>query len=491
MTTETPSVSPLTNPRMLARIITVQIDTKKPTIAQLGAVTAYVVGRYPDAEDSSALAAVLSIAESVVLDEVLKVSILTPVKDALRSGDFSTLIAGSPAAPTPTAPTGRVNPLTFHDPVMDPVPAPSPAPAGVHDVPAAAPAVPDHATRGQDAASLMARAIQLLQATAKPAGPGPLDEDRVKELVMESLSGHLDSVTSNVSSLFASLEERMKETFKVAGVHRIEVGHSDGKTVAIEGATHWQFEQILTWLTANVPVWLWGKAGGGKTHLGRQLAAALDVPAYIVSIDPTITVGKLVGYRNLATGDYVPGLLTAAYRDGGLLMLDEIDTGDPGIIACLNSLLANGHYLFPCGTTVTRHPKFRVIAGANTRGVGATAGYVARQRLDAATLNRFAVIELKYDERLEETLAVGSSEVPVGSWQRAIPEEATCRQWVHWVRKVRAQVGESVLISPRASYLGVAAIRSGVPVAEVAAALVFALTTSDTQRSITSTCGTP
>ena len=472
---------------MLARIISVQIDTKKPTTAQLGALTAYVVGRYPDAEDSSALAAVLSIAESVVLDEALKVSILNPVKDALRSGDFSNLIGGSPVP----KPIGRVNPLSFHDREVDLSPKPSPGSIGVEERPAATPVVPDDGTSGQDAASLMARAIQLLQQGAKPAGPGPLDEGRVNELVQAALGAHLDNVTTNVSSLFTSLEERMKEAFKGAGVHRIEVGHPDGKTVAIEGATHWQFEQILTWLTANVPVWLWGKAGGGKTHLGRQLAAALDVPAYIVSIDPTITVGKLVGYRNLATGEYVPGLLTAAYRDGGLLMLDEIDTGDPGIIACLNSLLANGHYLFPCGNTIARHPKFRVIAGANTKGVGATAGYVARQRLDAATLNRFAVIELKYDERLEETLAVGSSEVPVGSWQRAMPEEGICRQWVYWVRKVRTQVGESVLISPRASYLGVAAIRAGVPVAEVAAALVFALTTSDTQRAITSTCGTP
>ena len=472
MTTETPPVSPLANPRMLARIIAVQIDTKQPTRAQLGALTSFILRHYPDAAEDGPREAVASVAESVVLEDARKVEILTVIKDALKSGDFTPLLdeaTGGEAPPEPASPPpGRINPL---------------APRSSFVESAATGAAP------QDAASLMARAIQLLQEGAKPSTW--VDEDKVKALVDESLGAHRDAMARAVAEQVDRGVKEAEARLAGRGVHRIEIIHPEGRTVELEGATHWQFEEILSWLAANVPVWLWGKAGGGKTHLGRQLAAVLEIPAHIVSIDPTMTVGKLVGYRNLATGEYVPGLLTAAYRDGGLLMLDEIDTGDPGIIACLNSLLANGHFLFPCGTTIARHSKFRVIAGANTKGTGAVAGYTARQRLDAATLNRFAILELKYDERLEEILALGSSSLPRQTWVRGTPDEDRCRSWVEWVRKVRSSVGDAVLISPRASYLGVAALRAGIPMAEVAAALVFALVSSDTQRSITSTCGLP
>lgn len=485
MSTETATATPQHS--LLTKVCQVLLKTRPPTEAQQGAIVAYIGSRYPDADDDNATAACQSVEKSVVLSDEDKLEIVTKVRDALKSGNYNPLLpVPAEEPPAPTEPPRRFNALANATPVDAEV-VDTAEPKRHRDI-AIAPATP---AGTEDAASLMARAIQLLQASQKPAAVAPIDEDAVKKIVLESVDGLKDEVVSGVSEMISSALKRFDEAAAKTGVHRIEVGHPDGKTVAIEGATHWQFEQILTWLTANVPVWLWGKAGGGKTHLGRQLAAALDVPAYIVSIDPTITVGKLVGYRNLATGEYVPGLLTAAYRDGGLLMLDEIDTGDPGILACLNSFLANGHYLFPNGETIERHPKFRVIAGANTKGTGAVAGYTARQRLDAATLNRFAIIELKYDERLEETLALGSSDRANLKWWKAATNEAHCKSWVAWVQKVRAQVGESVLISPRASYLGVAAIRAGVPISEVAAALVFALTTSDTQRAITSTCGIP
>lgn len=331
----------------------------------------------------------------------------------------------------------------------------------------------------------MRRAIAALQVKT----PAALDEARVKELAGEVFADQADTITSNVSEMIEAALKRVTDAKPAAT--RLEIVHPDKVIDLGTEPVHCQFPQILTWLSGNVPVWLWGKAGGGKTHLGRQLAKALDLPATIVSIDPTMTVGKLLGYRNLATGEFIEGFLIKPYRDGGLLMLDEIDTGDPGILACLNALLANGHYLFPNGETVERHPKFRVIAGANTRGAGATAGYTARQKLDAATLNRFAIIELTYDERLEELLALGSSELVAPNWSKATNDEATCKRWVTWVRKVRATVGSSVLISPRASYLGVAAIRAGVKVSEVAEALVFGLVTDDTKRNINSSCGTP
>lgn len=254
---------------------------------------------------------------------------------------------------------------------------------------------------------------------------------------------------------------------------------------------HFQFAQVLSWLRADVPLWLWGAPGAGKTHLGRQLAAAMGLECYTMSIDETTTANKLLGFQNLVSGDFVPGWLHKPYRDGGLVIIDEIDTGNPGIIAGLNALISNGHYLFPNGETVTKHPDFRVIACANTNGTGAVAGFTARQRLDAATLNRFAIVRLEYDAGLETMIACGTpSTTP--AWAPGKPATAAqCAAWVAWVQSVREHAGKSVLISPRPSLLGVRALRAGIPAEEVAAALVFALCAPDTVASIKGACMEP
>jgi len=307
-----------------------------------------------------------------------------------------------------------------------------------------------------------------------------LNESRVKELALE--------VVKQALSNGEFPEERVKGIVadSIKGLaNRIEVISNGTVRGEINGVTHWQLPQILAWVDANIPVWLWGGAGGGKTHLPQQIASGLNLPWIVCSIDPTTTIGKLLGYRNLAIGEFVEGWLYKPFKEGGLVMLDEIDTGDPGILAALNALLANGSYLFPNGVTVQRHENFRVIAGANTKGCGAVAGYTARNRLDAATLDRFAVIELEYDTDLERSLASGELKQNGKAWERGTAATpAQINEWVSYVQRVRAKFGSSVLISPRLSVLGSRALRAGIKSSEVADALLFKLTVPDTKRAI-------
>jgi hypothetical protein len=295
-------------------------------------------------------------------------------------------------------------------------------------------------------------------------GNGSFPTDRVKEIVEE--------LTRNLAL-------------------RVEFITAAGEVKPIDGLMHPQVPQVAAWLRSNVPVWAWGAAGSGKTHLARQVAAMLEIEPHVVSVDPTLTVAKLLGYRNVANGGFVEGFLYHAYKSGGLVALDEIDTGDPGVVASINALLSNTHYLFPNGETVERHPKFYTLALANTRGTGAVAGYTARNRLDAATLDRFAVIEIKYDPGLEMALACGQG-VPARPWrQGAAAQSAIQKRYVEWVQQVREHVGNSVLISPRVSINGCRALRHGIPMVEIAEALVFKLVADDTRKRITDTCGQP
>ena len=346
--------------------------------------------------------------------------------------------------------------------------------------------------QSNDAGALIAQALRMMQPGVSPEQVrGIVDEhlkksfdptvyeDWINKLIEKGIGGLRDDMAKKVDEFLGNIPAR----------NAIEI--RDGTQIRmVEGLIHWQLPQLCVWIGADVPVWLWGSAGGGKTTLAKQIGKTLDLQTLVASIDPTTTIGKLLGFRNLSTGQFVEGWLYKPYKDGGLVMLDEIDTGDPGILAALNALLANDSYMFPDGSMVERHPRFRVMAGANTKGCGAVAGYTARNRLDAATLDRFAVIELGYDEGLEWALATGEVKDGGKKWtQGASASPEMVAAWVGYVQGVRRKVGTSVLVSPRASILGARALRAGIPAKEVADACLFKLTTSDTRDNIIRSLG--
>jgi hypothetical protein len=371
---------------------------------------------------------------------------------------------------------------TVTPPVHPPVPEMKPA-LDRSITPAVSSARP--AGEGDDLAAAIVRAIQ---GKIPVTGPAQTNEEQIRAVVaeeLEKLNLHDAIKQANLNGAFPMdrVTQLVEELVAKAG-HRIDIVTPTGEVKSLTGVIHPQATQIVTWLVAGVPVWAWSAAGSGKTHMARSIAEMLGVTPYVISVDPTLTVAKLLGFKNITNGEFVEGLLYQAYKNGGLAALDEIDTGDPGVIASINALLSNAHYLFPNGETVEKHPQFYALAMANTKGVGAVAGYVARNRLDAATLDRFAIIEIKYDDGLETVLATGEGSVGV-PWQPAKPaslEEQ--RAYVQWVQQVRAQVGNSVLISPRASINGCKALRAGIRGAEVIEALVFKLVADDTRKRV-------
>jgi hypothetical protein len=364
---------------------------------------------------------------------------------------------------------------------------------------------PEVEVKSEEQDELTQLLLRRLQPHLKPSA-APVDADQVREIVRD----HLKDVPTGIDEQKVAdialetvkhamsngefPEDRVKKLIDAAMANacvRIDLTDASGQVRSVGGLYHWQLPQIITWVNADIPVWLWSAAGAGKTFLPRQIGEALNLPYFTFSIDPTTTVGKLLGFKNLTTGEFVQGWLYAPYKDGGVILLDELDTGDPGVLAALNALLANDEYTFPNSERVKRNANLRIIVGANTKGCGAVAGYTARNRLDAATLDRFAVIEMQYDQELEFAIATGAAKPPGKSWspgEKAGP--TACERWVQWVQSVRKNVGASVLVSPRASINGAKALRAGVPAGEVADALVFRFCTEDTKRNIVSACGT-
>lgn len=180
----------------------------------------------------------------------------------------------------------------------------------------------------------------------------------------------------------------------------IEVKTATSKKV-MQGLFHKQFDKILQLVGLNIPTMLVGPAGSGKNHTLEQVAEALELEFYFSN---AITQEyKLTGFID-ANGFYQETQFYKAFKNGGLFFLDEMDASIPEVLIILNSAIANGYFDFPNGK-VDAHEDFRVVSAGNTMGTGANAEYTGRNRLDAATLDRFAIIEFGYDSEIEKQLA--------------------------------------------------------------------------------------
>lgn len=238
---------------------------------------------------------------------------------------------------------------------------------------------------------------------------------------------------------------------------------------------HRQFVEVLQWLEAKVPVWLWGAPGAGKTHLAEQLAEAMQLTFYPIYLGPTTTESKILGFKNASLGEYIKGLAVDAYVHGGLLYLDEIDNCDASVLVAANALLSNRTYRFPDGMICTRHERFTVLAGANTLGTGSTSGF-KRNAQDAASRSRFAKVQFFYDEELEMTLSAGQPE------------------WCMYVQKVRKYVQSlakcNLWITSRDVMYGAWALNRGIDPGRVCNSTIFAEMQPDVKTLVLRHCGT-
>jgi midasin (ATPase involved in ribosome maturation) len=277
-----------------------------------------------------------------------------------------------------------------------------------------------------DAAELLKQLGQFIQ--AKPEAQ-EIDENKILQIVKAELSKQKPD--------------------------KLEIVINNEVKATIEGQTHKQFKQVLKVASSRLHIWLTGSAGTGKTTTAEQVATALNLPFYCVSVCAQTTLSTLLGYND-AHGKFSETVFFKAYSEGGIFLLDEVDNGNANVLSVLNSALANGVCSFPCGM-VKKHKDFICIAAANTIGTGGTLQYVGRNRIDAATLDRFVFINFELDAELETNLSNNK------------PFAAT-------IQKLRAKAenkGLNVIISPRATINGSKLIAAGFTEAEALEMVIF------------------
>lgn len=172
----------------------------------------------------------------------------------------------------------------------------------------------------------------------------------------------------------------------------------------VTGTQHALLPRVLKKLITLKQVYLCGPTGSGKTHLSEQVAQGLDLEFSVMSVTAGMAEGHLLG-RQLLSGEYVSSKFVQLYENGGVFLLDEVDSADANTLLSLNSALANGYLSIPTRTEnpiAYRHEDFYLIAAGNTWGRGSFE-YAGREQQDLAFLNRFdaAKFYVDYDEKLE------------------------------------------------------------------------------------------
>jgi len=243
------------------------------------------------------------------------------------------------------------------------------------------------------------------------------------------------------------------------------------------GLFHSVLPDVIRIVREGIPVWLQGPMGTTKSTIGQQVAAALGLSFYPMRCHELMSESQLFGYVFGDKEHRSP--LWDGYEKGGVVLIDEIDNGNANLLAALNGALSNKQCVFGGEFIVDMHPDFRLIASANTAGLGPEHGFIGRNGVDNATRDRFVTVQCPIDEQLEEALAelyLGESTVEdlEGLFaERAIAalavassarEELTGRQITTAVRALRQAVASrftGITVSPRTTIHAAQMVRAG------------------------------
>lgn len=254
-----------------------------------------------------------------------------------------------------------------------------------------------------------------------------------------------DAARADLAPLVGDLVTRALEGTQTIRIELTQGGQTMGKT---DGHQHPMFSTLCRALSARQAdgfspnVWINGPAGSGKSHGTRQFAQASGQAYHFQGA--SMMPHEVLGFID-ASGTYHRTSFREAFEFGGVFCFDEADAWSNEALLVLNAALANGRMQFP-DAMVARHVDCRIIATANTFGLGGTADYVGRAKLDAAFLSRFPVkLSWGYDAALEV----------------AICGNADFARRVQAARERARSVGLKVLIDPRATMAGAALIAQG------------------------------
>jgi len=195
-----------------------------------------------------------------------------------------------------------------------------------------------------------------------------------------------------------------------------------------------------------IPVFVTGLSGNGKTTMIEQVCAKVKRECYRVNITKQTDEDDLLGGFRLIDGNTVwqDGPVIAAMKQGGVLLLDEVDLASHNIMCLQPVLEGKGIFLKKISRWVAPIDGFTVVATANTKGKGSDDGrFIGTGILNEAFLDRFPMT-------MEQPYATKSTE-------KKILDKAGCQaefadhltKWAEIIRKSFYEGAVDEIISTR------------------------------------------
>ena len=200
------------------------------------------------------------------------------------------------------------------------------------------------------------------------------------------------------------------------------------------------------------PVFVTGLSGNGKTFGIEQACSTTKREVIRVNFTVETDEDDLIGGFRLVDGEtkFFKGPVITSMERGAVLLLDEIDLGNPAKIMCLQSILeGKGYFLKKTGEFVKPASGFTVVATANTKGKGSDDGrFIGTNVLNEAFLERFPVtIEQSYPTPAIEKKILGKVFDDLKVEQSDFVEKLV--DWADIIRRTFYDGGVDEIISTR------------------------------------------
>jgi cobaltochelatase CobS len=249
---------------------------------------------------------------------------------------------------------------------------------------------------GQPAPSGESVPAPVAESVPAASGSSALEVALAAAMVGVSMDSLKPIIDAYIAAEYGNLPRKLNVTI---GEHEAE----------LEGVQHSMFATVLAYTVAGRNVFMTGNAGTGKSRLAEDIAAVLKLTFYPIA--RVTEEWKIDGLMD-AHGKHAPSIVYQWAKNGGLLFGDEVDAWDESTLTMMNDILSGERrHVFANGELVQLHADCKAIFAGNTWGTGADNLFVGRNQLDAASLNRFARMEVDYDEAVELVAANGNTEL--------------------------------------------------------------------------------
>lgn len=160
-----------------------------------------------------------------------------------------------------------------------------------------------------------------------------------------------------------------------------------------------ELKNAMIGVEMNIPIYIWGHKGAGKTELVEQICARTNRPLTRVQHTVNTEESQIVGQWVVRNGqtEFEYGPLPQAMINGWAFLADEYDFAMPNVLATYQAVLEGKPLMIkeaPASMRVVRpHPNFRFFATGNTNGTGDETGlYQGTAIQNSANYDRFGVV---------------------------------------------------------------------------------------------------